>query len=144
MYSGLFTSPSVEFPKKKEEPTEDERAQYGGLVHDGDLFTDTAVVHGTKYHVGQIVVTSACCSDIITVGVIVQPVIRKDQLFFICSLHDAIQTPFGFWQACPLDQLVMINQRNLFDFKPLYKRDSDICFRFLLHHKLSYSVGELE
>ena len=118
MYSGLFTAPSVEFPKKKEEPTEDEMAHYGGLVRDGDLFTDAAVVHGTKYHVGQIVVTAASCSDIVTVGVIVQPVIRKDQLLFICTLHDAIQTPFGFWQACPLDQLVVINKKKLFDHGP--------------------------
>ena len=86
----------TELLKKKEDPTKDERAQYGGLVHDEDLFTDAAVVYGIKYHVGQIVVTSACCSEIITVGVIVQPVIQKDQLFFICSLHDAIQTPFNF------------------------------------------------
>jgi len=140
MYSGLFTAPSVEFPQKKEEPTEDEMAHYGGLVRDGDLFTDAAVVHGTKYHVGHIVVTAASCSDIVTVGVIVQPIIRKDQLLFICTLHDAIQTPFGFWQACPLDKLVVINQKKLFDFKPLYKRDSNICFRFLLHHKLSSKV----
>ena len=142
MYSGLFTAPSVEFPKKKEEPTEDEMAHYGGLVRDGDLFTDAAFVHGTKYHVGQIVVTAASCSDIATVGVIVQPVIRKDQLLFICTLHDAIQTPFGFWQACPLDQLVVINKKKLFDFKPHYKRDSNICFRFLLHHKLSCKVED--
>ena len=131
-----MNGPAVEFPKKTEEPSEDEIAQYGGLLRTDDLLTDAAVVYGTKYHVGQIVIISAYCSDIITVGVVVQPVIRKNKLFFICALHEAIQSSFGFWQACPVNKLVMVNQKKLLDFKPLYKRDTHICFRFLLHHRL--------
>ena len=111
---------------------------FGGLLHPGDLLIETANVSGTFYKIGQIVVMSVDCSDLITVGVILQPVMRKNSLLFIVSLCDAIQTPFGFWQACPLDldKVDIVDQEQLADFKPLYTRNDDVCFRFVLHHHL--------
>ena len=135
-YNGLFTSPEVQFPGRKDHPTSDQVALFGGLLRPGDLLTDTATVSGTKYKLGQVVVVAVGCSDLITVGVILQAVLRKNTLLFIVSLYDAIRTPFGFWQACPSDKVNIVNQKQLADFKPLYKRNSDICFHFVLHHHL--------
>ena len=136
MYTGLFSSPAVLFPSKKEVPSTDKIGLFGGLLSVGDLLTDTAIVSGTRYKIGQIVVTSVACSDLITVGVIIQPVIRRSSLMFIVSKYEAVRTSFSFWQACPSHKVDIIDQKDLSDFKPLYKRDTDECFRFVLHHHL--------
>ena len=136
MYNGLFTSPEVLFPSKKEQPTEDQLTMWSGLVSAGDLLTDNAMVSGTVYRIGQIVVTAVSCSDLITVGEVIQLILRRKSLLFVVSVHDAIRTPFGFWQACPSNKVDIIDQRSLGDFKPLFKRDDSNCFRFVLHHHL--------
>jgi hypothetical protein len=139
LYRGLFTAPLFHFPGKKEPASEAQAASFGGLLCSGDILTDCAVVSGTKYRIGQIVVLSVACSDVLTVGVILQLVMRKASLLFIVSVYDAIRTSFGFWQASPGDKVDIVDCNNLSDFKPLFKRDNDPCFRFMLHHHIPSS-----
>jgi adenylate kinase len=112
------------------------REAYGPLLHHGDLVTDKAVVTGTRYLRDQIVVTSVETEDLITVGVILDLVVRRDRLLFILSLHEAVRTPLRFFQACPMDKVQVVDYQLLSDFKPLYKRSHSSNFYFFLHHHL--------
>jgi adenylate kinase len=109
---------------------------YGPLLDPGDLIADKVDVTGTTYRRDQIVVTSVNTADLITVGVILDIVVRKNRLLFIVDLHDAIRAPFRFFQACPCDKVQIIDYHFLCDFKPLYKRDRSINFSFFLHHHI--------
>jgi hypothetical protein len=117
------------------------KAAYGGLLHPGDLVTDKAVVAGTKYLRDQVVVTSVETEDLITVGVIQELVIRSDKLLFVVALHKAVRMPQQFFQACPCEEVQVVDYRELSDFKPLYKRDHAITFIFFLHHHLPTPLG---
>jgi hypothetical protein len=136
MYSGLFSGPRFEFPGKTAPPTLYEINTYGGLLLPGDLLTATAIAAGTKYISGHILVTSVTSEDVITVGVILQCVIRKNNLLFIVSMNDAVRTNMKFFHACPQGKVDIVNYAQLSDFKPLVKRDHNTCFRFVLHHHL--------
>jgi hypothetical protein len=109
---------------------------YGSLLHPGDLITDKVVVTGTTYRRDQIVVTSVETEDLITVGVILDLVVRTNRLLFIVALHQAVRTPFRYFQACPCDEVQFVDYNLLSDFKPLYKRDQSISFSFFLHHHI--------
>jgi hypothetical protein len=117
------------------------RETYGTLLHPEDLVTDQVIVRGTAYLRDQIVVTSVESDDLITVGVILDIVIRLDRLLFIVALHRAVRTPSRFFQAYPCGEVKTIDQKHLSDFKPLYKRDKVVNFRFLLHHHLPTPIS---
>jgi hypothetical protein len=113
---------------------------YGTLLLPADLVTDQVIVRGTAYLRDQIVVVSVESDDLLTVGVILEIVIRLDRLLFIIELHKAVRTPSRFFQACPCDEVETIEQKHLSDFTPLYKRDKSVNFRFFLHHHLPTPV----
>jgi hypothetical protein len=136
MYAGLFSAPNFQFPGKKTPPSDSQLATYGHLFNPGDLLTDTAVVKGTRYSVGHIVVTSVASTDVMTVGVILGMVIRQDRLLFKVSVHNAVRTLLNFFRACPCNEVALVDYEKLSDYKPLIKRDNHICFRFFLHHHL--------
>lgn len=136
LQSGLFSAPIFQFPAKKAPPTYDEKVSFGTLLQPGDLLTTRSVVAGTDYRKGQIVVISVTSDDVLTVGIILSTVIRKDCLLFIVSVHDAIRTPWRFFQSCPREVIDIVDYKCLGDFKPLVKRDQSNCFRFVLHHYL--------
>lgn len=109
---------------------------YGPLLHRDDLVTDRAIVTGTKYQRDQVLVTSVETEDLITVGVTLDLVIRRDRLLFVVALYKAVRTPLRFFQACPSHKVQLVDYKLLSDFKPLYKRDQSINFCFFLHHHL--------
>ena len=125
-----------EFPSNCSPPSDVQLTTFGSLLLPGDLMTSRADVSGTSYIFNQIVVLSVISEDVITVGVILDIVIRMNKLMFIVSVFDAIRTPFQFFQACSCDKVEIVDYKTLADFKPLYKRDNQTCFRFILHHHL--------
>ena len=133
-YRGLFSRVLFEFPTKCSPPSEVQLETFSALLLPGDLMTSKADASGTIYSFNQILVISVVSEDVIRVGVILDIVIRLNKLMFIVSVHDAIRTPFRFFQVCPCDIVELVDYRNLADFKPLFKRDEETCFRFFLHH----------
>jgi len=136
LHRGLYTEPEYQFPGKKFKTTSAQLETFAGLLMPNDLLTNTVVVFGTTYTTNQLVVTHISNSDMITVGEIQHAVIRNTQMLFLVTLHDAIRTKYGFFQACPTSKVECIDYKNLSDYKPLIKRDGNVCFRFLLHHHL--------
>ena len=120
------------------------RETYGTLLRPADLVTDKAIVTGTTYCRDQIVVTSVETDNLITVGVILDIVVRLDRLLFVIDIHKAVRTPLRYFQACPCNEVIAVDQKLLFDFKPLYKRDRSINFCFFLHHHLPTPLCDIE
>jgi hypothetical protein len=135
--------PVIEFPGKCSPVAPDMQTAYGGLLHSGDLVTDKGVVTGTKYLRDQLVVISVETEDLITVGVILELIIRSDRLLFVVALHKAVRMPQRFFQACPCEEVQVVDCKLLADFKPLYKRDSAVNFCFFLHHHLPTPLSYL-
>jgi hypothetical protein len=125
-----------EFPGKCLPPSSGMKEAYGTLIRDSDLVAQKVVVTGTTYLRDQILVTSVLSEDVVTVGVVLDIIIRMDNLLFVVSLHEAIRTSFRYFQACPSNEIKLVEYKSLSDFKPLYKRNHSSNFIFFLHHHL--------
>jgi hypothetical protein len=136
IYSGLFRKQSLEFPGKSCPASDDDMSTYGLLVKPSDVLADKVVANGTEYSAGNIVVMEVFSSDVIRVGVILRVVLRRGQLFFLVSLHEAARNRFGFFDSLPCNQVTVVNADLLADYKPLVKRGDYLCFPFILHHHL--------
>lgn len=130
-----------EFPVKCSPPSAEQLVTFSTLLKPDDLMTTRTVASGTSYSTGQIVVLSVVSEDVIRVGVVLGIVMRKNKLMFVVSIYDAARTRFQFFRACPSDKVDIIDYRSLSDFKPLFKRDSNINLTFFLHHHLPTPIG---
>jgi hypothetical protein len=135
LFKGLFSSPEVRCPGKCTLATVDDIKLYSPLLFPGDLLTEKIQVKGTLYRVKHIVVLEVCSKDVLKIGVLQQVVLRKKQVLFIVSLHDAARNNFRFFQTVPCHALNIVPVEKLADYKPLIKRGN--CF--ILHHHIPVS-----
>jgi hypothetical protein len=127
---------AYDFPGKTSGVQAEDLEKFQGLLQDGDMLATKAVVWGTTYAIGLLVVTSSSSSEMLCVGEILQIVLRGTSLLFIIEQREAIRQDLGYFQAAPEAEVTIVNYTKLWDFKPLIKRDSGKCFRFVLHHHL--------
>jgi hypothetical protein len=83
-----------------------------------------------------LVVTKVVSSDLIEIGVIKAVVARKQQLLFVVSMYDCVRHRYRFFEAMPLNKVLIISFESLVDYKPLIRRGNAECFKFFLHHYL--------
>ena len=134
MYSGIFSAPKLQFPGIVKPAALADLAQYPGLLVSGDQLTGKVVVYGTKYCIGQIVVTKVFSQEKIEVGDILQVVVRSGKVHFLVTLHDAARNYFRYFETVPQRRVGLVSLEKLSDYKPLVKRGSNTYFAFVLHH----------
>ena len=110
-----------------------------------DVVTDSVEVNGQNYKLEDIVVLKIHNSDFIEVGVILQILIKKGQVFFILNRYRAIRDMvFNYFETLNYDEETFhsVNVVDLVDAKPLVKNGVFEKFKFTLHHHLSVSTKQ--
>ena len=110
-----------------------------------DLVTDSVEVNGQRYKVEDVVVLKIHNSDFIEVGIVLQILIKKGEVFFIVNKYRAIRDEvFNFFETLNYDEesFHTVNVDDLEDAKPLVKNGVYEKFRFTLHHHLSVSTKQ--
>jgi hypothetical protein len=106
------------------------------LLKPGDLLTEKVKISGSVYRSDNIVVTEVRSRDVLEVGVIRKIVLRGPDVIFIVTVHDAARDRFRFFKTVPCDRMAAVSYEKLADYKPLVKRNSSVCFHFVLHHHI--------
>ncbi len=109
---------------------------YGNLLKAIDFTTTKVTIKGTDYDVGYLVVLEVLTSDVLVIGEIEKVVVRKSNILFIVSVHDAARQEFQFFKTSPRQKLAVVKQVSLADYRPLMKRGHGTSFPFVLHHHL--------
>ena len=124
------------FPHPPTRPSPEEIGTFGNLLKESDLITDKVTIKGTSYVVGFIVVLEVVSADVLLVGEIEKVVIRKSNVHYIASIHEAARNKFLFFESSPRHQMRIVRHVSLADYKPLFKRFRGPSFPFILHHHL--------
>ena len=110
-----------------------------------DVVADSVEVNGQRYKVEDVVVLKIHNSDFIEVGIVLQIIIKKGEVFFIVNKYRAIRDEvFNFFETVNYDEETFhsVNVDDLEDAKPLVKNGVYERFRFTLHHHLSVSTKQ--
>ena len=110
-----------------------------------DVVADSVEVNGQRYKVEDVVVLKIHNSDFIEVGIVLQIIIKKVEVFFIVNKYRAIRDEvFNFFETVNYDEETFhsVNVDDLEDAKPLVKNGVYERFRFTLHHHLSVSTKQ--
>ncbi len=136
MRNGLFTMPAFVFPGKCSHPDVQQLSMYSALIVTSDILSDQVIIRGTKYKIGNVLITKVFSCDVLQVGTVIKVVMRKSSVFFLVLLSDAARNKLGFFETLPTDSVTLIEYQQLADFKPIFKRGNNKCFPFVLHHHL--------
>jgi hypothetical protein len=134
-YSGLFSSPTISFPGKKTTPEKERGSLPEHFFRVGDILTDKIVVKSTLYRVGHVVITEVQSEDVLQAGEILKIVVRQGRVFLLVKLYACARARFRYFDCLPKN-IALVRWSTLCDYKPLIRRSSEECPRFLLHHHL--------
>ena len=108
-------------------------------VDEESVLCNEVEYEGVTYKTEDVIVLKVHNSDFLEVGLILQIVVKNDQVFFIINRYRAVRHPnFMFFETLNHDeQLRRVKIEEMVDFKAIKKHGTIEQFKFVLHHHLT-------
>lgn len=150
-YTGLFP-PKFDVPHEAASISElkvmknDVRDEFVRNLSIGEdaLLPTNVTVFGTKYEAGMVLVLDKRSFGELTVGLLKVIAYWKEQVYFGCTVFEAVQSKLGFYVTSKkIKNLEVVNHSKLADHHPLHRIGTAERFSFSLHHFVSQPEPEL-
>ena len=146
-YKGMFNNKAVIIPNEvtfkrsivDDSPFSEDLRRF---INEKDMLTKEVIANGQKYVNGDLIVISIEDTDRLKVGLIQSILVRRQTVFFVCKVYTCTRHWLQFFEsmACQ-EHYSFVEYKTLADYKPLIKRGTIRKFRFVLHHRVSFSYS---
>ena len=144
-YKGMFNNEAVIMPHEvtfKTSIVDDSSfsVDLRRFMNDKDMLTKEVVANGQTYVNGDLIVINIEDTDRLKVGLIQSILVRRKQIYFVCQVYTCSRHWLQFFESMACEEhCSFVEWRKLADYKPLIKRGTTQKFRFVLHHRVSFS-----